>query len=78
MQTTNSKVSDAVSQVNAHTIGENPAIAMGNLMLSTSHALANISHNATLAQQQGNAMMQAATVQGVNAILGIGMANIGK
>ncbi|GLT18686.1 glycerol-3-phosphate dehydrogenase subunit C [Vibrio zhanjiangensis] len=74
----NPQITDSVTQVNTKVVGETPAMAMGNLLMSTSHALSNAAHNATTAQQQGQITMQAATVQGVNAIMGIGSAVIGR
>ncbi|WP_080641629.1 RebB family R body protein [Vibrio owensii] len=43
--------------------------AMDNLLLSTSQSLSNISQNATLAQQQGQVIMQTTTALGISAIL---------
>jgi hypothetical protein len=51
---------------------------MGNLLMSTSHALSNAAHNATAAQQQAQITMQAATVQGVNSLMAIGSSVIGR
>ena len=48
----NEQITDSVTQVNTKVVGETPAMAMGNLMLSTSQALSNAAHNATAAQQQ--------------------------
>ena len=53
-------------------------MAMGNLLMSTSHALSNSAHNATTAQQQGQITMQAATVQGINSLMSVGSAVIGR
>ncbi|WP_318409232.1 RebB family R body protein [Photobacterium leiognathi] len=78
MKITHPKVSDVTSQLNMHVIGQHPVIAMGCYMLSTSNALSQLTHNATMAQQQGNSMMQAATIQGVNAIFSCGKASVNK
>ncbi|HGZ7315249.1 TPA: RebB family R body protein [Vibrio parahaemolyticus] len=43
--------------------------AMDNLFLSTSQSLSKISQNATLAQQQGQVIMQTTTALGISAIL---------
>lgn len=74
----NEQVTDSVTQVNTKVVGETPAMAMGNLLMSTSQALANAAHNATAAQQQAQITMQAATVQGVNSLMSIGSAVTGR
>jgi hypothetical protein len=74
----NEQITDSVTQVNTKTVGESPAMAMGNLLVSTSQALANAAHNATAAQQQAQITMQAATVQGVNSLMSIGGSVIGR
>ena len=76
--TVNSQVTDSVTQVNTKVVGETPAMAMGNLLMSTSQALSNAAHNATAAQQQAAITMQAATVQGVNSLMSIGSSVIGR
>lgn len=74
----NEQVTDSVTQVNTKVVGETPAIALGNLQMSTSQALANAALNASGAQQQATITMQAATVQGVNALMSTGSAVIGR
>ncbi|ENC6722712.1 RebB family R body protein [Vibrio harveyi] len=74
----NEQVTDSVTQVNTKVVGETPAMAMGNLLMSTSHALSNAAHNATAAQQQAQITMQAATVQGVNSLMSIGASVVGR
>ena len=74
----NEQITDSVTQVNTKAVGETPAMAMGNLLVSTSQALANAAHNATSAQQQAQITMQAATVQGVNSLMSIGSSVIGR
>jgi len=74
----NEQITDSVTQVNTKVVGETPAMAMGNLLMSTSQALANAAHNATAAQQQAQITMQAATVQGVNSLMSIGSSVIGR
>ncbi|ALO41668.1 RebB family R body protein [Pseudoalteromonas sp. SS15] len=76
--TVNPQVTDSVTQVNTKVVGETPAMAMGNLLMSTSQALGNAAHNATAAQQQAAITMQAATVQGVNSLMSIGSSVIGR
>ncbi|UAA37899.1 RebB family R body protein [Paraneptunicella aestuarii] len=74
----NEQITDSVTQVNTKVVGESPAMAMGNLLMSTSQALANAAHNATAAQQQAQITMQAATVQGVNSLMAIGSSVVGR
>lgn len=74
----NEQITDSVTQVNTKVVGETPAIALGNLQMSTSQALANAALNASGAQQQATITMQAATVQGVNALMSTGSAVIGR
>lgn len=74
----NEQVTDSITQVNTKVVGETPAMAMGNLLMSTSQALSNAAHNATAAQQQAQITMQAATVQGVNSLMSIGSSVIGR
>ncbi|MBB1487713.1 RebB family R body protein [Oceanospirillum sediminis] len=74
----NEQITDSVTQVNTKVVGETPAMAMGNLLMSTSQALANAAHNATYNQQQSSVTMQAATVQGVNSLMSTGSAVIGR
>ncbi len=74
----NEQITDSVTQVNTKVVGETPAMAMGNLLMSTSQALSNAAHNATSAQQQAQITMQAATVQGVNSLMAIGSSVIGR
>ena len=66
----NSQITDAVTQANVKVLGDAPAMAMGNLYQATAQALANAAHNATVAQQQGNAIAQAVTTRCVQALLG--------
>lgn len=74
----NGLITDSVTQVNTKVLGDTPATAMGNLMMSTSQALAAGGQNLTTGQQQANVMMQAATVQGINALMNTGEAVTGK
>jgi hypothetical protein len=73
----NSQITD-LAQPNTPVLGNAPAIAMGNLFLATSQALATAAHNATNSQQQQNANMQSTTTQGVSTLLGIDTASTGK
>lgn len=76
--TVNEQITDSVTQVNTKVVGETPAMAMGNLLMSTSQALSNAAHNATNNQQQASITMQAATVQGVNSLMATGSAIVGR
>ena len=73
----NESITDSVTQVNTNNLGMAPATAMGNLMLSTSQSLAAAAMNLTTGQQQANVMWQAATVQGINALMNTGNAVTG-
>ncbi|AXF25212.1 thioredoxin reductase [Burkholderia pyrrocinia] len=58
-------ITDAVTQANAKVVGEAPAVALGTLMQSNSHASAILLHNAV--QMQANQAMSnlAATTVGI-------------
>lgn len=73
----NESITDSVTQVNTNNLGMAPSTAMGNLMLSTSQSLAVAAMNLTTGQQQANVMWQAATVQGINALMNTGNAVTG-
>lgn len=70
--TVNGSITDSVTQVNTKVLGDTPATAMGNLMMATSQALSASAQNVTEGQQQANVMYQAATVQGINALMNTG------
>jgi hypothetical protein len=74
----NPQIIDAVRQDNIRVVAEAPAIALGNLFVSTSQALANAAHNATNNQQQGYVTMQAATTQAVSTLLSLDTASAGQ
>lgn len=65
----NNQITDAVTQVNVKVLGDAPAVAMGNLFVATSQALALAALNATNAQQQSNMTAQAATASCVATLL---------
>lgn len=71
----NSQITDSVTQANTKVLGDAPAIAMGNLFVATSQALANAAHNATTSQQQANLTAQAATTLGVTTLYSIDTAS---
>ena len=74
----NEQITDSVTQVNTKVLGDTPAIAGGNLLMSTSQALGTSALNASSALQQGSITMQAATVQGINSLMATGTAVIGR
>ena len=76
--TVNEQITDSVTQVNTKTLGDVPAMAMGNLYTSMGLAISNAGLNATSMQQQAGITMQAATVQSVNALGAIGSAVLGR
>lgn len=63
--TLNSQITDSITQIDTLVVGLSPAIAMGELYLATSAALADAAHNATFAQGQINQLAQAVTTAGV-------------
>lgn len=67
----NSQITDSVAQANVKVLGDAPAMAMGNLYISTSQALSNAAHNATSNQQQSYVTMQASTTQSVATLLAV-------
>lgn len=69
--TVNDQITDSITEVNTETIGNSPAVAMGNLYQAVSQALSLAAYNATEAQQQGNVLGQAVTSKGVQMILAI-------
>lgn len=74
----NDAVTDSVTQVNTSVVGDTPAVAGGNLLLSTSQAMGISAHNSTGANQQATLVHQSSTVQGVNSLLSTGTAVIGR
>jgi hypothetical protein len=70
--TVNPQITDAVTQTNVSTVGQAPAVALGQLLQSTSHALSLLLLNASHAQQQTAITAQAATTASVQALLGLG------
>ncbi len=61
----NDQITDAITQSNVKVIGEAPAFAMGSLYQSFAHSTGILFENAVAAQQQQNALAQAAANQGV-------------
>ena len=73
----NDQITDSVSQANLKVLGDAPAVALGNLFVATSQALANAAHNATSAQHQNGVTMQAATTQGISTLYSLDTASTG-
>lgn len=73
----NDQITDSVTQGNAKVLGDAPAMAMGNLYMTTSDSMALAAHNATNAQQHNNVTAQAATVMGVATLYCIDTASTG-
>lgn len=73
----NSQITDSITQANTKVLGDAPAVAVGNLMVTTSQALSNAAHNATNNQQQSYVTMQASTSQGVATLLSVDTASAG-
>ena len=74
----NGQVTDSVTQVNTKVTGETPEMAMGNLLISTSHTLSTGGHNVTSAQQQGQITMRVATIKGFNTLMSVGGSIVGR
>ncbi len=73
----NDQVTDSISQVNTEVLGDAPAIAMGNLLVTTGQALSLAALNATNAQQQNNMTAQATTAMGIATLYSINTATTG-
>ena len=67
----NPQITDAVTQANTSTLGDAPAMALSALYQATAQALAMAAHNATVAQQNANTILQATTTQGVALLYGV-------
>jgi hypothetical protein len=67
----NPMITDSVSQSNAKVLADAPAVAMASLYQTMAHSTGLVIQNAVTAQQQLNAVMQAATVQGVALLYGV-------
>ncbi len=74
----NEQVTDSVTQVNTATIGGSPAMATGNLLIATGHALGTAALNAASANQQSGITMQTVTIQGINSLVATGSSVIGR
>ncbi len=73
----NSQITDAVTQANVKVVGDTPAVSVGNLFIATGQALSNAAHIATNNMQQTWVTAQAATTQGVTALLSLDTATAG-
>ena len=58
-------ITDAVTQANVKVVGEAPAVALGTLMQSNSHASSILLHNAVQMQANQAASNMAATTVGI-------------
>lgn len=67
----NDQITDAITQSNIKVIGEAPAFAMGSIYQSIAHSTGILFQNSVAAQQQQNALAQAAANQGVVQIYSI-------
>lgn len=61
----NSQITDAVTQSNVKVVPESPAMAIGTLYQTLAQSTGILIQNAVAAQQQQNALAQAAAAQGV-------------
>ena len=73
----NDQVTDSITQVNTKVLGDAPAIAMSNLLVTTGQALSLAALNATNAQQQNNMTAQASTTMGIATLYSINTATTG-
>ncbi len=64
MSAVNPQITDAVTEANVKVVGEAPAMALGNLLQSLSHATSLLFENSVVAQQQRNTLAIAAVNQG--------------
>ncbi|RZM80186.1 glycerol-3-phosphate dehydrogenase [Pseudoalteromonas rubra] len=69
----NSQITDAVTQVNTKVLGDTPAVAMGNLMLASSQALASTAQRSALSQK----FSMSPIAQGVSSLYSIDTASTG-
>jgi hypothetical protein len=67
----------SVTQTDLEVLGLAPAVAMGNLYLATSAALANAATNAANAQKQTNQLAEQVTKLGVDVLTSIVKKRIG-
>ncbi|SFD51869.1 RebB family R body protein [Pseudoalteromonas denitrificans] len=74
----NEQVTDSVTQVNTSVLGGTPAMATGNLMMSSSQSLGTSALNATESSQHGGITMHSVTVQGLNSLMSTCNAVIGR
>ena len=69
MPSVNEAITDSVTQVNTKVLGDSNFMATGDHILSPSEALTLGAQYLTYGQQQANVFWQAATVQGVSALI---------
>ena len=75
---TNSQVTDSVTQANSKVVGDAPAISVGEVFIATSQALCNAAHNATTNSHRAGLTVQASTAQGLALLLSTDTASTGK
>ncbi len=73
----NAQITDAVTQANVKVVGEAPAQAIGNIYQTLAHSTGIQFENAVAEQQQQNADVQSATIQGVSEIYSVDTAATG-
>lgn len=66
----NDQITDSVTQSDADTLGDSPALAMGQLYQSVAQATSIAAENAAIIQQQDHVAAQAATTAAVTRLLG--------
>ncbi|MCF2909649.1 RebB family R body protein [Pseudoalteromonas sp. DL2-H2.2] len=69
----NSQITDAVTQVNTKVLGDTPAVAMGNLMLTSSQALASTAQRSALSHK----FSMSPIAQGVSSLYSLDTASTG-
>ena len=74
----NDRITDSVTQANTKVLGDSPAMAMGNLFMTTSQALGNAAHNATTSQLMTTSTAQAAMTSGISSLFALNTAATGE
>ena len=71
MNTVTPQITDAVTQANVNVLGDAPAMAMAQIYQTLAHSTGILFENAVAAQQQQNALAQAAVAQGIEQLYAI-------
>lgn len=66
----NDQITDAMTEADVKTLGDAPALALGNLYQSIAHAMSLAAENATIIQQQDHTTAQATVTLAVSRLLG--------